>query len=105
LTLDLRHEPRSAAVIDPDHRGGHGHAGQARSEELVTLKILDIRGQSDGPIPRTLGVTEGTVHYRLRRQADQVPDRRLLWYRRPLPEPSLASGEGRDRARTFPEGL
>ncbi len=45
-------------------------------EELVTLKILDEKGQSHVQIARTLGVTEGTVRYRLRRQADPIPDHR-----------------------------
>jgi len=45
-------------------------------EELVTLKILDDKGQSHVQIARTLGVTEGAVRYQLRRQADPVPDRR-----------------------------
>jgi hypothetical protein len=45
-------------------------------EDLVTLKILDDKGQSHAQIARTLGVTEGAVRYQLRRQADRVPDRR-----------------------------
>src|SRR5262245_25285264 len=47
-----------------------------RPEELVTLKTLDAKGQSHVQIARTLGVTEGTVRYRLRRQATHAPDRR-----------------------------
>lgn len=47
-----------------------------RPEELVTLKTLDAKGQSHAQIARTLGVTEGTVRYRLRRQATHAPDRR-----------------------------
>jgi transposase len=45
-------------------------------EELVTLKILDEKGQSNVQIARTLGVTEGAVRYHHRRQADPIPDRR-----------------------------
>jgi transposase len=45
-------------------------------EELVALKILDDKGQSNAQIARSLGVTEGAVRYRLRRQAGQGPDRR-----------------------------
>jgi transposase len=50
--------------------------GKLSPEELVTLKILDDKGQSHAQIARTLGVTEGAVRYQLRRQADPVPDRR-----------------------------
>lgn len=45
-------------------------------EELVTLKTLDEKGQSNAQIARTLGITEGAVRYRLRRQADPIADRR-----------------------------
>jgi DNA-directed RNA polymerase specialized sigma24 family protein len=47
-----------------------------RPEELVTLNTLDAKGQSHAQIARTLGVTEGTVRYRLRRRATHAPDRR-----------------------------
>ena len=38
-------------------------------EKIVTLKVLKPLGQSNVQIARTLGVTEGTVRYHLRRAA------------------------------------
>lgn len=45
-------------------------------EERVALSTLKKKGQSNAQIARTLGVTEGTVRYRLRRDATTVEDRR-----------------------------
>src|SRR5512135_398814 len=45
-------------------------------EECVALTTLKTKGQSNAQIARTLGVSEGTVRYRLRRPADDVQDRR-----------------------------
>jgi transposase len=45
-------------------------------EECVALTTLNRKGQSHAQIARTLGVTEGTVRYRLRRAADPAGDRR-----------------------------
>ena len=45
-------------------------------EERVALKTLKQRGQSNLEIARVLGVTEGAVRYRLRREASQAEDRR-----------------------------
>ena len=45
-------------------------------EECVALTTLKTKGQSNAQIARTLGVSEGTVRYRLRRPADHVQDRR-----------------------------
>jgi transposase len=39
-----------------------------RAEEIVTLKVLHDKGQSHCQIAQTLGVSEGTVRYHLRRQ-------------------------------------
>jgi hypothetical protein len=36
-------------------------------EEIVTLKVLHGKGQSNGAIAQLLGVTEGAVRYPLRR--------------------------------------
>src|SRR5262245_18799717 len=45
-------------------------------EECVALMTLKQKGQSNLEIARVLGVTEGTVRYRLRRQAAGTEDRR-----------------------------
>jgi len=45
-------------------------------EEVVTIQVLAKKGQSKTAIARTLGVTEGTVRYHLRRAADQASDGR-----------------------------
>jgi transposase len=45
-------------------------------EECVALTTLKTKGQSNAQIARTLGVSEGTIRYRLRRQADHAEDRR-----------------------------
>lgn len=43
-------------------------APRLRKEELVTLNVLADKGQSNGQIAHTLGVTEGAVRYHRRRQ-------------------------------------
>jgi hypothetical protein len=45
-------------------------------EECVTLSTLKQKGQSNAQIARTLGVTEGTIRYRLRRDAAGTEDGR-----------------------------
>lgn len=47
-----------------------------REEEVVTIEVLAEQGQSKSEIARTLGVTEGTVRYRLKRQGDRNEDGR-----------------------------
>src|SRR5271154_1881566 len=49
-------------------------AAKLKPEEIVTLKVLKQKGQSNMQIAQALGVTEGTVRYHVRR-ADQ-PDGR-----------------------------
>src|SRR5581483_7685907 len=44
------------------------------AEEIVTLQVLNQKGQSHTQIAQTLGVTEGAVRYHLRRQGQ--PDGR-----------------------------
>ena len=60
------------------------HGGRAvaklSKEHIVTIKVLNERGESKCSIARTLGVTEGAVRYHLRRQADGAVDGR----RKPL---------------------
>jgi transposase len=56
-------------------REGTPMARQLKPEEIVTLKVLKQRGQSNTRIAQALGVCEGTVRYHARR-ADQ-PDGRL----------------------------
>ena|SRR5581483_7409434 len=41
------------------------------AEEIVTLQVLNQKGQSHTQIAQTLGVTEGAVRYHLRRQGRQ----------------------------------
>jgi transposase len=43
-------------------------AGKLCPEEIVTLKVLKQKGQSNAQIAQTLGITEGAVRYHLRRQ-------------------------------------
>ncbi len=45
-------------------------------EERVALSILKQKGQSNAQVARTLGVTEGAIRYRLRRDAAAAEDRR-----------------------------
>lgn len=47
-----------------------------RPEEIVTIEVLDGKGVANTAIARTLGVTEGTVRYHLKRQAKQAVDGR-----------------------------
>ncbi len=49
-------------------------APKLKPEGIVTLKVLKQRGQSNTQIAQTLGVSEGTVRYHLRRHGR--PDRR-----------------------------
>jgi transposase len=41
--------------------------GRLRAEEVVTIRVLTEKGESRSQIARTLGVSEGTVRYHLRR--------------------------------------
>jgi len=50
--------------------------GRLRREEIVTLGVLAKKGQNHCEIARTLGVTEGTVRYHLRRAAEGAVDGR-----------------------------
>lgn len=50
--------------------------GRLRREETVTIGVLAGRGQNHCEIARTLGVTEGTVRYHLRRAAAGARDGR-----------------------------
>ena len=45
-------------------------------EEIVTLQVLHVKGESNRSIARRLQVTEGTVRYHLRRQAATTSDGR-----------------------------
>ncbi len=45
-------------------------------EHIVTIRVLNERGESKCSIARTLGVTEGAVRYHLRRQASGAVDGR-----------------------------
>jgi transposase len=47
-----------------------------RSEEIVTIEVLDDKGVAKTEIARTLGVTEGTVRYHLKRRAKEAVDGR-----------------------------
>ena len=45
-------------------------------EEVVTIGVLADKGKNHCEIARTLGVSEGTVRYHLRRQAEEAQDGR-----------------------------
>lgn len=47
-----------------------------RREEVVTIEVLDEKGEPKREIARTLGVSEGTVRYHLRRKAAGAVDGR-----------------------------
>lgn len=47
-----------------------------RKEEIVTIRVLAERGQNHCEIARTVGVTESTVRYHLRRGAEGAEDGR-----------------------------
>lgn len=47
-----------------------------RQEEVVTIRVLAEKGQNHCEIARTVGVTEGTVRYHLRRAAEGAEDGR-----------------------------
>lgn len=47
-----------------------------RQEEIVTIRVLADRNESQSGIARILGVTEGTVRYHLRRAAEGAVDGR-----------------------------
>jgi transposase len=45
-------------------------------EQIVTIEVLQQRGQSQSQTARTLGVSEGTVRYHLRRAREGADDGR-----------------------------
>ena len=45
-------------------------------EQIVTIEVLQQRGQSQSQTARILGVSEGAVRYHLRRARDGATDRR-----------------------------
>ena len=47
-----------------------------REEEVVTIRVLAEKGQNHCEIARTVGVTESTVRYHLRRAAEGAGDGR-----------------------------
>jgi DNA-binding CsgD family transcriptional regulator len=47
-----------------------------RREEIVTLEVLTTKGLANSEVTRTLGVTESTVRYHVRRAAAKAPDGR-----------------------------
>jgi len=51
-------------------------ARRLRREEIVTIQVLAEKGQNNCEIARTLGVTEGTVRYHRKRQAEGAVDGR-----------------------------
>lgn len=58
-----------------------------RREEIVTIQVLAEKGQNHCQIARALGVTEGTVRYHLKRQAEGAMDGRT---RRPYKAEAVA---------------
>ncbi len=47
-------------------------------EEIVTIRVLVEKGQNHCEIARTVGVTESTVRYHLRRAVEGAEDGRRL---------------------------
>jgi len=45
-------------------------------EEVVTIEVLRLKGETNQAIVARLGITEGTVRYHLRRQVQQASDGR-----------------------------
>ena len=45
-------------------------------DEIVTLQVLNQKGESNRAIARRLGVSEGAVRYHLRRHAAEASDGR-----------------------------
>jgi len=60
-------------------------------EEVVTILVLAAKGHNHCQIARTVGVTEGTVRYHLRRAAEGAEDGRS---ERPFEAESMAAGQG-----------
>ncbi len=52
------------------------NARRLSEDEIVTVRVLEEKGQNHCAIARTLGVTEGTVRYHLRRAAEGAEDGR-----------------------------
>lgn len=45
-------------------------------EEIVTIRVLARKGQTNSEIARTLGVSEGTIRYQKKRLAEDRDDGR-----------------------------
>jgi len=43
-------------------------------EEVVTIEVLRLKGETNQAIATRLGITEGAVRYHLRRRAQQARD-------------------------------
>src|ERR1700749_4399276 len=63
------------ALDIPGPLGGTTLAKLTR-EQIVTIEVLQQRGQSQSQTARLLGVSEGAVRYHLRRAQDGATDRR-----------------------------
>lgn len=50
--------------------------GKLTEEEIVTIRVLQSKGETNSTIAQRLDVTEGAVRYHLRRAADPAPDGR-----------------------------
>jgi len=53
-----------------------GFSVKLTKEEVVTIEVLRLKGETNQAIAARLGITEGTVRYHLRRQAQQASDGR-----------------------------
>lgn len=49
-----------------------GIAVKLTKEDIVTLKVLRLKGETNAAIAARLGITESTARYHLRRQAQQA---------------------------------
>jgi len=76
----LSHDATSDGTsVDPSsgaHPASKTNPGKLGPQELGLLRILKKMGESNLQVARTLGITEGTVRYHLRREAAEAQDRR-----------------------------
>ena len=75
-TVEGREDTAAAILACVANRHGGRTVAKLSKEHIVTIKVLNERGESKCSIARTLGVTEGAVRYHLGRQACGAADGR-----------------------------
>ena len=76
LSHDATSDGTSVDPFSGAHPASKTNPGKLGPQELGLLRILKKMGESNLQVARTLGVTEGTVRYHLRREAAEAQDRR-----------------------------